>query len=299
MGRLYSLELTMKTTFNHKLIMDTLVSLFVMSFVSVSCALAQDFGPFTTVVKNANIQPPASWNSNFPLSDQSNNSHWILNPAFSDEFNQTTLDANKWYPKMPYANQGADPTLLVSTKHGLEFHMRKGPTTGNYIYRGSYIGSKKLLLYGYIEANIQMAANYANNNVFLYAKEPGQWTELDVVEAYPLPRSAGVKAASNAHVWYSTLIDTHTEEQTHFTLTGGQTFADGYHVFGFAWTPTKLAWYIDGKLVREGVNSSWHQPLNLYLGVWDLHNWMSKMDPALIPIQAMKVKYVRVWTARN
>jgi len=289
----------MKTTFNHKLIMDTLASLFVMSFVSVSCALAQDFGPFTTVLKNANIQPPASWNSNFPLSDQSNNSHWILNPDFSDEFNKTTLDTSKWYPKMPYASQGADPTLLVPTTEGLKFHMRKGPTTGNYIYRGSYIGSKKLLLYGYIEANIKMAANYANNNMFLYAKEPEQWTELDVVEAYPLPRSAGVKAASNAHVWYSPLIPTHMSQQVRFILDGGQTFADDYHVFGLVWSPTKLAWYIDGQLVREGVNSSWHQPLNLYLGVWDPHNWMSQMDPDLIPVEAMKVKYVRVWTARN
>jgi beta-glucanase (GH16 family) len=289
----------MKKTFNHKLILDTLVSLLIMSFVYISSAVAEDFGPFTTVLTNAKIRPPERWNSNFPLSDQSNKSHWTLNPAFSDEFNQTTLDANKWYPKMPYANQGADPTLLVPTKRGLEFHMRKGPQTGQYIYRGSYIASKSLLLYGYIEANIKMAANYANNNMFLYAKEPAEWTEIDVVEIYPLPRTAGVKAASNAHVWYSSLIDTHTEQQTRFTLNGGQTFADRYHVFGLAWTPTTLAWYIDGQLVREGVNSSWYQPLNLYLGVWDLHNWMSQMDPALIPIEAMKVKYVRVWTARN
>jgi len=289
----------MKKTFNHKLILDTLVSLLIMSFVYISSAVAQDFGPFTTVLTNANIQPPASWDSNFPLSDQSNTSLWTLNPAFSDEFNQATLNTNKWYPKMPYASQGADPTLLLPTTQGLEFHMRKGPTTGNYIYRGSYIASKSLLLYGYIEANIKMPANYANNNMFLYAKEPAEWTELDVVEIYPLPHNAGVRAASNAHVWYSTLVDTHTEQQTSFTLDGGQTFADGYHVFGFAWTPTKLAWYIDGQLVREGVNSSWHQPLNLYLGVWDPHNWMSKMDPAQIPIEAMKVKYVRVWTAQN
>ena len=289
----------MKKTFNHKLILDTLVSLLIMSFVYISSAVAQDFGPFTTVLTNANIQPPASWDSNFPLSDQSNTSLWTLNPAFSDEFNQATLNTNKWYPKMPYASQGADPTLLLPTTQGLEFHMRKGPTTGYYIYRGSYIASKSLLLYGYIEANIKMPANYANNNMFLYAKEPAEWTELDVVEIYPLPRTAGVRAASNAHVWYSSLVDTHTEQQTSFTLNGGQTFADGYHVFGFAWTPTKLAWYIDGQLVREGVNSSWHQPLNLYLGVWDPHNWMSKMDPAQIPIEAMKVKYVRVWTAQN
>ncbi|MCK9412026.1 MAG: family 16 glycosylhydrolase [Prolixibacteraceae bacterium] len=259
------------------------------------------FGPFTTILAHANLQPPVGWNQNLPLSDQANSSHWVLNPSFSDEFNTTILNATNWTNTNTGLgfNQGNDPALLKPTTSGMEFYMHDGPVSGPYQYRGSWIGSKTKLLYGYIESSIDMAANYANNNMFLYAKDNTRWTEIDVVETYPLPRSNGVKASSNAHVWYSPLISAHTEQQVAFVLDGGQTFADGYHVFGLAWTPTKLSWYVDGRLVREGVNTSWHQPLNLFIGIWDYHGYMSKMPSDQFNIEAMKAKYVRVWTAAN
>jgi beta-glucanase (GH16 family) len=259
------------------------------------------FGPFTTILANANLQPPASWNQNLPLSDQVNSRQWVLNPNFSDEFNTTSLNATNWTNTISGLgfNQGNDPALLKPTTSGMEFYMHDGPISGQYQYRGSWIGSKSKLLYGYIESSIDMAANYANNNMFLYADDKIRWTEIDVVETYPLPRTNGVKASSNAHVWYSPLISTHTEQQVAFVLNGGQTFADGYHVFGLAWTPTKLSWYIDGRLVREGVNTSWHQPLRLFIGIWDYHGYMSQMPVAQFDIEAMKAKYIRVWTATN
>jgi beta-glucanase (GH16 family) len=272
------------------------------------------FGPFTTILAHANLQPPASWNSSFPLSDQTNVGKWVKNPSFSDEFNTSTLNTTNWASDNTGLgfNQGNDPTLLNPTTTGMEFHMRKGPPTGDYQYRGSWVGSKTKLLYGYIEASIDMANNYANNNIFLYAKDaapdPIRWTEIDVVETYPLPRTQGVKANSNAHVWYSPLISTHMEQQSAFVLDGGTTFADGYHVFGLLWTPTKISWYVDGILVRELVNTSWHQPLKLYIGIWEpgttssvYHNppLMDQMPANLIEIEAMKAKYVRVWKATN
>jgi beta-glucanase (GH16 family) len=259
------------------------------------------FGPFTTILANANLQPPASWNQNLPLSDQVNSRQWVLNPNFSDEFKTTSLNATNWTNTISGLgfNQGNDPTLLKPTTSGMEFYMRDGPISGPYQYRGSWIGSKSRLLYGYIESSIDMAANYANNTMFLYADDKIRWTEIDVVETYPLPRSNGIKASSNAHVWYSPLISTHTEQQVAFVLNGGQTFADGYHVFGLDWTPTKLSWYIDGRLVREGVNTSWHQPLKLFIGIWDYHGYMSKMPADQFNFESMKAKYIRVWTAQN
>ncbi len=259
------------------------------------------FGPFTTILSHANLQPPASWNQNLPLSDQVNSGHWVLNPSFSDEFNTTSLNTINWTNTNTGLgfNQGNDPTLLIPTTSGMEFHMRNGPISGQYQYRGSWIGSKSKLLYGYIESSIDMAANYANNTMFLFAKDNIRWTEIDVVETYPLPRSNGIKASSNAHIWYSPLIQNHTEQQVAFVLDGGQTFADGYHVFGLAWTPAKISWYIDGRLVREGVNTSWHQPLNLFIGIWDIHGYMSQMPADQFNVEAMKAKYVRVWTATN
>jgi hypothetical protein len=260
------------------------------------------FGPFTTILANANIQPPASWNQNLPLSDQVNSSHWVLNPSFSDDFNTISLNTTNWTnTNLPFY-QGNDPILLKPTTTGLEFYMRDDGPSAQRKYRGSWIVSNKLLLYGYIEGQVKVADNYANSNIFLFNKEAEKWTEIDIFEIYGLPRpAAGIKAASNVHVFYSPLISTHIEQQVAFVLEGGQTFADGYHVFGLAWTPTKISWYIDGRLVREGVNTSWHQPLWLCMGIHEPHTppWMDQMPKDLVPIVHMSAKYIRVWTAQN
>jgi beta-glucanase (GH16 family) len=256
------------------------------------------FGPFTTVLSTGILHAPVSWNANLPLSDQSNVSGWVLNPPFSDEFNTTSINFNKWYDYDPNTGGGFDPILSVLTTQGMEFHIRKGPTQGSHVYRGSVLFSKTRLLYGYIEASMKMPRNYANSNIFLYAKDPDKWTELDIVEFQGMPQVNAKQAAMTPHIWYSPLTSTHLAEQTYFRLTPPVEFPDEYHIFGFKWTPTKLDWYIDGTLVKSGVNTQWHQPLNISMGTWDTDK-NDQLDPALVPILAMKVKYVRVWTAQN
>jgi beta-glucanase (GH16 family) len=256
------------------------------------------FGPFTTVLSTGVLHAPTSWNANLPLSDLANVSGWVLNPMFSDEFNATSIDFNKWYDRDPNTGGGSDPILAVPTTQGMEFHIRKGPTQGTHVYRGSVLFSKTRLLYGYIEASMKMPRNYANNNIFLYAKEAAKWTEIDIIEFQGMPQVNAKQSAMNAHVFYSPFTDSHLEQQTYFRLTPPVEFPDEYHIFGLKWTPTSINWYIDGTLVKSGINTQWHQPLNISMGTWDT-NKNDQLDPALVPILAMKVKYVRVWTAQN
>ena len=256
------------------------------------------FGPFSTVLSTGILHAPAIWNANLPLSDQSNVSGWVLNPEFSDEFNTTFINFNKWYDRDPNTGGGSDPILAVPTTLGMEFHLRKGPTQGTHVYRGSVLFSKTRLLYGYIEASMKMPRNYANNNIFLYAKETAKWTEIDIVEFQGMPQVNAKQAAMNAHVFYSPFTNTHLSQQTYFRLTPPVEFPDEYHIFGLKWTPTSIYWYIDGTLVKSGVNTQWHQPLNISMGTWDTDK-NNLLDPALVPVLAMKVKYVRVWTATN
>ena len=85
---------------NIKIKLVVLLSLLLMNFVpmNTSCAVAADFiAPVTTVLKTAKLYPPRTWNSSLPLSDQSNKSHWVLNPVFSDEFRSPTLNTQKWF----------------------------------------------------------------------------------------------------------------------------------------------------------------------------------------------------------
>ena len=182
---------------------------------------------------------------------------------------------------------------------GIEFHIQKGPTVGTHVYRGSEIFSKNRLLYGYLEAKIKMPKNYASNDFWLYAKytNPARRTEIDITEQYPgYPGSSNIHAM-NAHVFYSPTISKKTSTQSLFRL-WNQKFSDEYHVFGLLWTKTKLSWYLDGRLIRDGLNSSWHQPLNVILGCWDTTR-NDLLAPALIPREAMKVQYIRVWKQQN
>ena len=62
-----------------------------------------------------------------PASDPGNTGNWVFNPAFSDEFNGTSLDASKWdnvtnwsgrYPSLFLASNvtvGADPAVPGSS----------------------------------------------------------------------------------------------------------------------------------------------------------------------------------------
>ena len=100
--------------------------------MNTNCAVAADvIVPFTTVLKTGTLHPPNTWNSNLPLSDQSNKSHWVFNPAFSDEFRSTTLNTQKWFNYDPKAGMGVLPVLTVPTANGIEFHIRKGRVSLN------------------------------------------------------------------------------------------------------------------------------------------------------------------------
>ena len=117
-----------------KIKLVVLLSLLLMNFVPINtnCAVAADvIVPFTTVLKTAVLHPPTTWNSNLPLSDQSNKSHWVFNPAFSDEFRSTTLNTQKWFNYDPHTGMGVLPELTVPTTTGIEFHIRKGRVSLN------------------------------------------------------------------------------------------------------------------------------------------------------------------------
>jgi beta-glucanase (GH16 family) len=260
--------------------------------------------PSTYLLTTGNPHAPITSDSRYPLSDQDNTLGWVVDAAHTDEFNTTSLNTTKWWDHMPYANQGADPTLLRPTVNGLDFRMRLGPTTGQYIYRGAYIASTTRIKYGYIEVCTRIAQNYANSNSFLYAQDPNnsatglvEWTELDIYEIYGLPATSGKSDYLNAHIWLSPTQPLHIESQTHFDLPVGSLFSNEFHVFGFEWRPTVINWYLDGYLIRSMPNASFHQPLNLLHGIWDLHSYNAAMTAAEVAASFMTVKYCRVWTA--
>jgi beta-glucanase (GH16 family) len=252
-------------------------------------------GPFVTL-KHGTFNMPASWNPSMPLSDQANSGRWVLDTTMSQDFNTGAIDQTKWLTGDPNTDprfSSSLPQLAVPTPDGLELRLQKGPTVNNHVYRGTGIYSVKPILYGYIEAAIKVPADYANNNIFLYAKTPQLWTEIDIMETYPMLQGRESKDFMNAHVWAEPGVPgTPFEFNSNITL-DQQRISDNYHVYGLAWTQAELDWYIDGKLVRRGPNTYFHQPLNISAGCWDT-NKNDALDPSLLPAKMM-VKYVRVW----
>ena len=71
--------------------------------------------------------------------------------------------------------------------------------------------------------------------------------------------------------------------------------ADDYHVYTFVWTPERLAWYLDGRLVSARPNDGrYHRPLHVTLDAEVFTGWFGTPDPATLPAK-FRIDYVRTW----
>ena len=71
----------------------------------------------------------------------------------------------------------------------------------------------------------------------------GQWPkcgEIDIMEVL----------GNQTDIAYGTIHygEPHAEQQGIYTLTGGETFANGFHEYSLEWEPGEMRWYIDGNL---------------------------------------------------
>jgi beta-glucanase (GH16 family) len=98
----------------------------------------------------------------------------------------------------------------------------------------------------------------------------------------------------------------HTYTGNHYELTGGETFADRYHVFATEWEPGEIRWYVDG--VHYQTQTEWftssskgthpapfdrrfHLIINVAVG----GAWPGYPDETTVLPQTMHVDYVRVY----
>jgi len=90
-----------------------------------------------------------------------------------------------------------------------------------------------------------------------------------------------------------------------YTLPGGQSLADGFHVFAVEWEPALIRFYVDGTLyqtrtpadLKAGQAWVFDHPFFLLLNVAVGGSWPGNPDATTVFPQAMRVDYVRVYTA--
>lgn len=219
-----------------------------------------------------------------PLSDPNNTEFWNLLPEVSDEFNENSVDEDKWYivgkfedgkpvykdPDKPNRKVwiGRAPSQFSGRNYRLEdgnlvLEARWEPdfpfsdTFDEYgdtkyyfenITTPCFIG-RKLFTYGYMEIRCKAADAEITSSFWA----TGNNAELDMFEFFGDHRQPN-KAWRDKELWWS-IHDwrpgmggksVYTEHhELDFRV------ADDFHTYGFDWSPEGIKYYIDGELFRD------------------------------------------------
>jgi beta-glucanase (GH16 family) len=241
-----------------------------------------------------------------PLSDQQNKAGWVRFEPMWDEFDQPTLDTNKWTVGM-YWWQGRQPAWfnprnVVVRKGQLQLTMRREEVPaemkgrGYHDYTSAALHTKARSSYGYYEVKA-CPMNSGGSSSFWFQQEdpkvfPGWATEVDVFELCG-------KSAMHDRRFYMTLhVSATPEEERHWQVgsywESPWPFAEEFHVFGFDWDREELRWYIDGVLVHTVQNTHWQHPLFLIFDSETMPEWFGIPNDVDLP-STFSIEYVRAW----
>lgn len=245
-----------------------------------------------------------------PLSDQQNKAGWVKFDPMWDEFDEPTLDTNKWTVGM-YWWQGRQPAWFnprnVEVRNGqLHLTMRREAvpaemqSKGYHDYSSAALHTKARSSYGYYEVKAR-PMNSGGSSSFWFQQEdlktfPGWATEVDVFELCG-------KSATHDRRYYMTLhVSATPDEKRHWQVgsywESPRGFAEEFHVFGFDWDRTELRWYVDGVLVHTVQNTHWHHPLFLIFDSETMPEWFGMPNAADLP-STFSIDYVRAWKRRG
>ncbi len=267
---------------------------------SKSRSVAVAFG-FALAVATATVASAGCGSSN------AGSPHWVL--AWSDEFNGTTLDTTKWTVDLG-DNFGtgqqdfdtARPENLAVSGGNLVLTARQESYQGaSYTSARIETQGKFTQAYGRFEARIQLPkgqgvwpAFWLLGDNYAEAGWPG-CGEIDIMEC------RGAQPGRVLGSMHGPGGDSYSQA---FTLEGGASFSEGFHLFALEWQPGVLRWYVDDALYAT--ESSDILPAS-QAWVFD-HPFFILLDLALggtfggpvgasTPLpQRMVVDYVRVYT---
>ncbi|MFC6355538.1 glycoside hydrolase family 16 protein [Luethyella okanaganae] len=232
--------------------------------------------------------------------------------VFSDEFNGTTVDANKW-SKRDWARSGAvepdtwryDPVNVTTDGRGaLEMQVRN---TAPSQYTGALIDSRGKFDYTYGTLEARVHTPYQTNGhlaaVWLLPTAglaPGgvidgtarDGAEMDIAET-------NYQADDYTISLHWDAFDAPNHQQSSTLAAAPGLHSTWYHTFGLNWTPTKLEFTYDGNIVRTVTDPTLISQVTEYpllsheiLDMWadgSVHNEIFDWN------SSMYVDYIRVW----
>lgn len=248
---------------------------------------------------------------------------WVLNAPYSDEFDGTELDRDKWHDHYP-GWKGRVPGLFVpealSVRGGM-LHIQSGvldPPRGDQgewtIQCGAVQTKARAAHYGYYETRVK-ASNLTTSTTFWLKNlrddepRPHKVTELDILEcigdAQRWPAFAD-HMLSNTHLEYG--VPAPGEEPVVIkkgdrSPVGGRV-ADGFHTYGCWWVDAvTMHFFLDGERVHtvelptDTDPTPMDQPMFVNL-VCEIYNW--EVQPKTADLldntrNTTSYDYVRAW----
>lgn len=252
---------------------------------------------------------------------------YVLDERFSDEFESGKLDSEKWFDFYPTwtGREGVfhfsrnnvsveDGKLVLTAKIPDESEVSpEMKSEGKQGFSTAEVRSKTRVLYGYFELKFKTMnatvcnAFWLNDPVDPPKKyKPGDKTEeIDIFEIFGKNTDPKYKVAG--HYFMTTHVaDTPYVESKVWIgrkVSGEkpvvpEKFADSYNVAGLLWTPEKLVWTLNGRVMREMKNDDFHRPLYLNMDCEIMKYWGGLPSPDDLPAK-FKIEYVRVWRKKS
>lgn len=184
--------------------------------------------------------------------------------AFEDEFNGSELNNSQWYYRAGSNAYTDNKKDNVSVSDGfLRIALKKEPAgTGGKAYSGGGIITKPLLGYGYYETRFKQWNKEGFHSSFWIAGlnqrvsvldgdqlySPSTDYQVNEIDGFEIDTSHPDGLMTAGHYWWP--------GDAHLTYVPYTTYkevdsSDGYHTYGMEWTPTKIKFYVDGKMFRE------------------------------------------------
>ena len=260
---------------------------------------------------------------------------WTLVEKLSDEFNDKTVNSDKWNKNLaPWGERAWDPDNVYEKDGSLHIRAVYEPHTRNnekYFYTMGILRSRTLATYGYFEARIKGCSRFPGLCPAFWLYSPGSdtrveasgetvcYSEIDIVEMQQglwkkeLQGKAPVTWIDcNLHArvlrdgeekWirpnqYPELC------QNHWNAPWAP--RDDYHVYAVKSSKDRIVWYIDGKEVARKPNLYWHLPMRVTFTLEarpPLIRWAGADGREPVPENCtsegfpteMEVDYVRCW----
>lgn len=163
-------------------------------------------------------------------------------------------------------------------------------------YKGAEIYSSETHKYGRYVTRMQVAKGSGVLSTFFTYKDGSQqagafWEEIDLE----------VFGKNDAVQWQSNIIQGQPRKLTEETHTASQSLGDAYHTYTVEWTPTYVAWFVDGVEIRRITGGEFVTSLtseqSMRLSIWSSasEDWVGAFNDAILPVYQF-INYFEYYT---